>query len=481
MQENGVALVELDDDNIQVVANDLPLELGYILAQQISTKRNIPITAMRRTMKGILGVVSLPAGIPFIGMARQFANSNEVYGYFLAGGAVACYSNVCLWSYMGLTDEIFSQTKELNTLLDRSLPNRAVRWSTPILFGCITSIPSAYVSYTYNNDNLIWPAVNFISAYGYRVYGFYRGIELLSSYFRWRHRNNPSDQFAKKLIGACHTASRSITQLKKLKISELITQDEVFGPVINVNELIKRILDANLDPSLNLSQKQFNIQYYGKFIGCILPIAQISLNAMLAFNAYDLVSSNVIFKTTMTGLTMFPDASLTLTSAVLMASSLFDIAFSMYNRSDIGRNVFYYNLKLALLFYAATLLISSFSYGAYGFAIEDTFSESISAALLPIFIIADTLFHTYILSNNSARFIEVITAAGCDTEKKEILTESKMIDRFANIVERLPSDKAEQLYASYQHHRLYTSQQVSNTESSKNQIQGQTTSVKTLN
>lgn len=431
------------------ITDEFMFELGRVLTRKISAKDNTQRFTKKTLTKIVFTVMAAPAGWPFKGLAYQFAKGNEAYGSLLEGGTVTCYANVCYWSYMGLIDEVFEQNRSLDSVLDRTNATKARRWLVPFVFGCLTSVPSLYLAYMYNNEDVIWPIINFTSSIGYRVFGFSKGINLIAHYFKWRSRNTPAHQFIKALISDCHSTRRSIRLLNSVKVSDLISLNSKSELIIDINQLIKRLKDTNKNNPAALSPNQQSIQYFGKFVGCALPAAQISLNAVLSFGAYDLISSNIIFRILMSAITLFPDASLMIISAMMMVSNMFDLAFGAYNHSDSGRNPIYYNIKLAMLLYSLVLFVSSFSYGANAFAIEDNFEANVSAGLLPLFILADTLFHVYVLSNNSSRTIDQVTEITGDDDKKRILAESRMLEQFEDILENLSDEKCNKLFNEF--------------------------------
>jgi hypothetical protein len=389
---------------------------------------------LRHVLQTIGTGVSLPAGVPFIGLAQSFANGNKPYGYGLSAGTVISYANVCFWSYLSLIDEFFRKSND-------SQKKKIVKWGIPSTLGVTSAIPSLYLAYRYNNQSLVWPAVNLASSMGFRVYGYYRGVNSIIAYTSKRlSKKNPyAYALRDEIAQACHHAAKSINLIKALKIYELYN-DQGNLTSEGLRELFYRISTLDKIGYSHLSPIQGRIKTYGRLSGAFLPVAQIMLNAILTYDAFSLLTDSVLIKIPLTSMAIFPDAALLTMSAVQMLGNMFGLGLSAYNHSDDGRNVLTYNFKLTLILYTLSIVIAAFSYGANAFAIEDNFAFNVTRILLPLFIIADTIFHTYVLSSNSTRLVENVTEKYGSDDTKVLLSEERMLHQLGNVVEEMSGE-----------------------------------------
>lgn len=428
---------------IEDPVNPLDDFIDYMLSEIESTKRSNFKTNLLKSL-GVM--LALPAGAPFIKLAEQFAGKERAaYGYALAAGTVGCYANLAIFSYLGVIDELVRDYSPARMrLLGRTTNIVRFKWSASFILGALSCVPSMYLSYTYNDGNSIWPVINFLSSMGFRTFGFSTALDKTIN-FAMRSQQG-AHQFNKNLATWCYYTPRSIARVRQTNLSLLdmkdlnLTKEAIRDFVFNLSDELRNTNSRNLLVSPKLTKAS-------KFIGGLLPAAQIALNGILSYKASQLIDENPFFGIFVCAITLLPDTVIEVKAARSMIEDIIYTAYNTYNKDDFAKNARYFAPKLSILLYLLATCIAAFSYGASSFAIEDNFTRNESSALLPVFIMADISFHLYILYSNMGIACETAAKYRGVPEQKEMVAKVHFLQNVSQTLTMVPAIKINGIFS----------------------------------
>jgi hypothetical protein len=436
-EDKARSSVKISDENVQLILDEI-----YETIEHNVKNNNSPPTLKRILQINGL-ILSLSAGVPFMTIAQQFAKNNLIYGYCLAGGTVICYANVCAWAYINLFEKLFEESEASRKLFNKSKKQKIAKWLAASFLAVSSTASSMYLAYSYNNKEILWPILNLLSSFGLRCYGFLTLIDKIelfkaSDLMFWRKTQEHELRKIKlDLTQKYEYFSNSIHCLNTLNDERLsLDNKEIF-----IDEMLSIVQKLSLECKLDQAcLKQF-FKTLVQFFGGLLPSAQIALNSLMAFYASKMIFDHPIFGVFFCLITVMPEAVLQIISGRTSLGHIYDLISAFFNKSDLGRSALYYNPALAAFLAIFVLVISAFSYGAGAQAISDNFSIEDSKVLLSVFISADTLFHLYILSVNSSRFITKLSSIFGNENTKSLLNKSYLMSFFSNIFMQLSDAK----------------------------------------
>lgn len=153
----------LDDPNLRLLKANLIQRFEKEFSDKIG---NNPFSQKRKKLifaKLITSLVGLQAGIPYFEVARAFTNDD--FGVFLGISISIANAALTTWSLFdvvdNLNDDLSTEEEEKKTSCKKTI--RIMQWIVAFILGIASALPSTYIAYKYNNENIYWGAILFIS------------------------------------------------------------------------------------------------------------------------------------------------------------------------------------------------------------------------------------------------------------------------------------------------------------------------------
>lgn len=322
MQERSSVERELDSP-VDIVVDEQP--------NSVEKKTKLSCLSSSK-FKNIARVVScLPgalSGIPFARPSYQFGSRlHPVLGVVFASSIVISAGSFATWGISNAVEELLLSDKKS----DNKFSCKQVFYPAIIsAIGVITLLPSAYVGYIYNDEELLWPFITFFADSGVRIYSLHKFYD----------NHNPGE-FIRSIVLRALSGLRltsipdknvSVAKLQKLSQSfvqsvqailsqKIILQPDVKG--LNLIEHNEGIITFNgkwhdlvaqaLNEYLVLQKTNKNavddflpLDIFSKCIGLILASSLVFLDGYLAFYGSKLIYDNFYFNVFLAAIAVAP-------------------------------------------------------------------------------------------------------------------------------------------------------------------------------
>lgn len=144
-------------------------------------------TSCRKYTRGSLKAVALIGGpiarIPFASIPLKYAGKNKTYGAFLVYGNTASYGSLISWCLFKIvsseTENLSASEKKLTAYTESTCLNKMIKAIIGIL-GVLAQVPFAYMSYVYNDKNLIYPVAVLVLDSGFPIYSLIQTVDAVA-------------------------------------------------------------------------------------------------------------------------------------------------------------------------------------------------------------------------------------------------------------------------------------------------------------
>ena len=331
----------------------------------------------RRCLQTVAVCGAFSARLLFVRIAYEFTD-NPIYGTLLAGSSALSYGAIISWCLLNVIDDLLSpQLEEEKSIKKNTFSGyKHTIFKVGLVFlGVISQIPMAYMTYYYNGIILFPIAVLLIDS-GFPIYSLNLTFEKILKRIKKRSPLERRAESVRKDFVSALKLINSTIEMAVLK-NRLKVINDIKNQNKNINDFLESLFD-NFHYNLIKKNKQSKIEltrkWSSRIIGGALILSQLTLTAVLAFHA-----AQLIFKS---------DSISYLTAAgVFSINSILDMKLTIKGVENLikgGTNFIYckrketlssfYYPKTRLLMQVAAGLICTLSFGGPAKVSQDFFS-----------------------------------------------------------------------------------------------------------
>lgn len=342
--------------------------------------------------KSLASILGLQAGIPYLNVARGFANSTE-FGWLLGICITASNAALTTWSLLDLIDnlneDLISSEEVKKTDCKRAIGT--MQWLVAFTLGISSALPSTYIGYKYNNESLYWGSILFLSDSSINTYSMSRLITRSSL-----RCCRPIDHFKALYIDALENGIYTfISQneherfdfLKKcgVDLNDESTFDGKMHLILSEIGLLPR-----LDPKNKYLQLSRCSTEATKVFGCILPLSWMVVALKVSYDGSKIIYDDPYFNAFIAVLAVSPSTLLEMALSGQVYFNLLKFISSVIAKMPLKAksSIMYPRISLALN--AAMLAIAMFSFGARAKVTIDNFS-GVTGAIFEAMVIMTTM------------------------------------------------------------------------------------------
>ncbi|NGX48808.1 MAG: hypothetical protein K940chlam5_00400 [Candidatus Anoxychlamydiales bacterium] len=387
--------------------------------------------------------ISALGRIPFVPVSLKL-KSLGFFRYFLAAGNTVGFWVVGSWSILNVIDE-FTQplTKEEKILLENHLSTLAktVSIASSLVLSITSKSVTAYIAYTYNNENILMPIAVMLSDTSFPFYS-----SLLST--RKLLEKRSFSEIEKKINLMRYEIIELIESNRSLFVSKNKSEKEDSLTLFNrikfrasKDERLKEFLPIIFQK--NPEVEQTKIEKYGKNFfglnGVHLTLSHMAFLGIISYVGGQLLTSSSVGGVIAATLTIGSNVYLEGTSLVKTAKRAFGGLYNLFTcrrRPALSKQL---SPKLTFALSAIGLLTSIHSWGPNVQVADDYIEQKGFKAYMEI---VSTMAIVLLVSTAMLDIIDGIVEKKIDKlgtkEEKEILEIDRKMKRLVNVIDKSP-------------------------------------------
>lgn len=435
---------------------------SYISNEMIETL-NLEESNAKKVARRIfqfLGIVGGPAArIPFWNVTMTYGGTNKPLGYTLSISNVASYGGVISWCYLKIISYSFSspsQVEERLTALNLSGAARTAIKIGVITTGLLAQIPFAYMSYYYNNQNVIYPILVIAMDSAYPIYSLIlaaeKGMSIKKLSFREQHIRKLKEEMIAtleynltELINSEKgDQDRFFQRLDGVRKSATVSKLDVARKVKNATpEEVKKYLALLLEKEVPVEDKESACRtggrYLAKLAGATLAVSQVIFLSTLGYNAAKAITDNNAACWSVAGFTGTCYAYLGFDLLVDTSKKTYDYAINFFqgkNKKSLGEVL---DPRLRSILRVFALATAALSYAGPLQVCRDFYEGNFGLFMEATSIVGTIITSTYALTDLIDEVIVEKERNRGNENSKQLILIKEAVTKFISVIDKSPT------------------------------------------